>query len=184
MEALQASSPPWIPRSTFTGTLRPRLPVRPIISSHAHRLEVLLTPPAALQDDIANLGNIAVTGGERRDATDHILAGISRLTTEVSDASEYAPPRDQMIYNQVRLSHRSCVPESVLGCIEPFVRLTRSSHVHSGPQSPPRTAQHPDLQAWPPEPLLLQLTVQGGLPILLVANIPIQRSPNLPHSQV
>lgn len=70
-----------------------------------------ITPPnrplantlLALQDEIANLGNIAVTGGERRDATDHILAGISRLTSEVSDASEYAPPRDQMIYSQVRL---------------------------------------------------------------------------------
>lgn len=55
----------------------------------------------ALQDDIANLGNIAVTGGERKDATDHILTGISRLTNEVSDASEFAPPRDQMIYNEV-----------------------------------------------------------------------------------
>ncbi|KAF3763080.1 hypothetical protein M406DRAFT_48782 [Cryphonectria parasitica EP155] len=54
----------------------------------------------ALQDDIANLGNIAVTGGERKDATDHILASISRLTNEVSDASEFAPARDQMIYTQ------------------------------------------------------------------------------------
>lgn len=61
----------------------------------------MLTILIALQDDIANLGNIAVTGGERKDATDHILAGISRLTNEVSDASEFAPPRDQMIYNEV-----------------------------------------------------------------------------------
>lgn len=42
-----------------------------------------------------------MTGGERKDATDHILTGISRLTNEVSDASEFAPPRDQMIYNEV-----------------------------------------------------------------------------------
>lgn len=56
---------------------------------------------AALQDEIANLGDVAAIGGERQDATDHILAGISRLTNEVSDASEYAPPRDQMLYNQV-----------------------------------------------------------------------------------
>lgn len=61
----------------------------------------MLTIPLALQDDIANLGNIAVTGGERKDATDHILSGISRLTNDVSDASEFAPPRDQMIYNEV-----------------------------------------------------------------------------------
>lgn len=55
----------------------------------------------ALQEDIANLANISPTGGERKDATDHVLGGISRLTNEVSDASEYAPPRDQMIYGQV-----------------------------------------------------------------------------------
>ncbi|KAJ0117247.1 tubulin-specific chaperone c [Diaporthe amygdali] len=54
----------------------------------------------ALQEDIANLANISPTGGERKDATDHVLSGISRLTNEVSDASEYAPPRDQMIYGQ------------------------------------------------------------------------------------
>ncbi|KAK2607988.1 hypothetical protein N8I77_006626 [Diaporthe amygdali] len=53
-----------------------------------------------LQEDIANLANISPTGGERKDATDHVLSGISRLTNEVSDASEYAPPRDQMIYGQ------------------------------------------------------------------------------------
>lgn len=54
----------------------------------------------ALQEDIANLANISSTAGERKDATDHVLGGISRLTNEVSDASEYAPPRDQMIYGQ------------------------------------------------------------------------------------
>ncbi|POS73073.1 tubulin binding cofactor C [Diaporthe helianthi] len=54
----------------------------------------------ALQDEIANLANISSTAGERKDATDHVLSGISRLTNEVSDASEYAPPRDQMIYGQ------------------------------------------------------------------------------------
>ncbi|KAK7732240.1 hypothetical protein SLS53_008529 [Cytospora paraplurivora] len=54
----------------------------------------------ALQEEIANLGNISASGGERKDATDHVLDGVSRLTNEVSDASEYAPPRDQMIYGQ------------------------------------------------------------------------------------
>ncbi|ROW09913.1 hypothetical protein VPNG_06331 [Cytospora leucostoma] len=54
----------------------------------------------ALQEEIANLGNISAAGGERKDATDHVLDGVSRLTNEVSDASEYAPPRDQMIYGQ------------------------------------------------------------------------------------
>ncbi|KUI72051.1 Tubulin-specific chaperone C [Cytospora mali] len=54
----------------------------------------------SLQEEIANLGDISAAGGERKDATDRVLGGISRLTNEVSDASEYAPPRDQMIYGQ------------------------------------------------------------------------------------
>ncbi|ROV95560.1 hypothetical protein VSDG_05374 [Cytospora chrysosperma] len=54
----------------------------------------------SLQEEIANLGDISASGGERQDAIDRVLAGISRLTNEVSDASEYAPPRDQMIYGQ------------------------------------------------------------------------------------
>ncbi|ROW07293.1 hypothetical protein VMCG_03867 [Cytospora schulzeri] len=54
----------------------------------------------SLQEEIANLGDISASGGERQDATDRVLGGISRLTNEVSDASEYAPPRDQMIYGQ------------------------------------------------------------------------------------
>lgn len=86
---------------------------------------------AALQDQIANLDDVAATGGERQDATDHILAGISRLTTEVSDASEYAPPRDQMIYTQVR----GCAPPTLLGCCGTDTRQI-------GSQGAERTVEH------------------------------------------
>ncbi|KAJ4421138.1 hypothetical protein N0V82_003902 [Gnomoniopsis sp. IMI 355080] len=74
--------------------------LKPNMDPKEHFYRHFESQATALQDDIANLGNIAVTGGERKDATDHILSGISRLTNEVSDASEFAPPRDQMMYNE------------------------------------------------------------------------------------
>lgn len=94
---------------------------RPHTSPFSH---TMLTIFAALQDDIANLGNISVTGGERKDATDHVLSGISRLTNEVSDASEFAPPRDQMIYNEVCACIASPTP-------------MLPAKISKGPQSPP-----------------------------------------------
>ncbi|WYZ34131.1 hypothetical protein EsH8_I_000407 [Colletotrichum jinshuiense] len=45
---------------------------------------------AILQDQIDGIGSIALIGGERQDAIDHILAGISNLSNEVADASDYA----------------------------------------------------------------------------------------------
>lgn len=55
----------------------------------------------ALQDEIANLSNISAAGGERKDATDHILTGMSRLNNEVLDVSDRVPPRDQKMYIEV-----------------------------------------------------------------------------------
>lgn len=54
----------------------------------------------ALQDDVSLLGSVASTGGERQDAIETILAGISRLSNEVSDASDYVPAYDQRLYSQ------------------------------------------------------------------------------------
>jgi len=47
------------------------------------------------------LGSLARIGGERLDATEHILAGISKLSTDVADASSFLPAYDQRIYAQV-----------------------------------------------------------------------------------
>ncbi|RVX75198.1 hypothetical protein B0A52_00550 [Exophiala mesophila] len=44
------------------------------------------------------LGDTALIGGERSDATDHCLAGITRLSSEVKDASGYLPAYDQRTY--------------------------------------------------------------------------------------
>lgn len=64
--------------------------------SHAHNVS------SALQDEVSLLGSVASTGGERQDAIETILAGISRLSNEVSDASDYVPAYDQRLYSQVR----------------------------------------------------------------------------------
>ncbi|OHE91270.1 tubulin binding cofactor C [Colletotrichum orchidophilum] len=54
----------------------------------------------SLQEQIANVGSISQVGGERQDAIDHILAGISNLSNEVADASDYVPSYDQRNYAQ------------------------------------------------------------------------------------
>jgi hypothetical protein len=52
-------------------------------------------------DQIGQLGSFASVGGERQDAIEHVLAGISRLSNEVADASEYVPSYDQRTYSEV-----------------------------------------------------------------------------------
>ncbi|KAF6796520.1 Tubulin-specific chaperone C [Colletotrichum sojae] len=59
---------------------------------------------AGLQEQINDLGSISLVGGERQDAIDHILAGISALSHEVADAADYVPSYDQRNYAQVRAS--------------------------------------------------------------------------------
>lgn len=55
----------------------------------------------ALQEQMDRLADTALIGGERSDATDHCLAGITRLSSEVKDASGYLPSYDQRTYAQV-----------------------------------------------------------------------------------
>ncbi|KAL2835055.1 tubulin binding cofactor C-domain-containing protein [Aspergillus cavernicola] len=52
----------------------------------------------ALQEQMDNLTDTSLVGGERTDATDHCLAGIARLSNEVKDAASYIPTYDQRIY--------------------------------------------------------------------------------------
>ncbi|KAK3075723.1 hypothetical protein LTS18_013990, partial [Coniosporium uncinatum] len=54
---------------------------------------------ADLQDQVARLSNTTPSLGERNDAIDHCLAGISRLSNEVKDASSYLPSYDQRTYS-------------------------------------------------------------------------------------
>jgi tubulin-specific chaperone C len=47
---------------------------------------------------MARLSSTSPTGGERTDAIDHCLAGIARLSHEVTDASQHLPAYDQRTY--------------------------------------------------------------------------------------
>ena len=55
----------------------------------------------ALQEQMARIADTGMIGGERADATDHCLAGIARLSSEVKDASSYLPTYDQRTYTEV-----------------------------------------------------------------------------------
>lgn len=54
----------------------------------------------ALQEQIEQLENFALVGGERQDAIDHCLAGIARLSSEVAAATDFLPAYDQRTYSQ------------------------------------------------------------------------------------
>lgn len=56
---------------------------------------------------MAQLESYSLIGGERKDAVDHLLAGISRLSNEVADLTGSIPAYDQRIYSQVSLISRS-----------------------------------------------------------------------------
>ncbi|KAL3426218.1 tubulin binding cofactor C [Phlyctema vagabunda] len=53
-----------------------------------------------LQEQMSQLANFSIVGGERQDAVDHCLAGISRLSNEVADATGFIPAYDQRTYSQ------------------------------------------------------------------------------------
>lgn len=53
-----------------------------------------------LQDQISQLHTLSAVAGERQDAHEHVLAGISRLSQEVADAADYVPAYDQRTYSQ------------------------------------------------------------------------------------
>lgn len=55
---------------------------------------------ANLQEQINQLANLSAVAGERHDAIEHILSGISRLSNEVADAADYVPAYDQRTYSQ------------------------------------------------------------------------------------
>lgn len=61
----------------------------------------LTWPQPDIQEQISQLGSVAKIGGERQDATETILAGISKLSNEVADASDFVPAYDQRTYSQV-----------------------------------------------------------------------------------
>jgi hypothetical protein len=66
-------------------------------------LYILSFPPLCLdlRDQISQLESLANVGGERQEAIDHILAGISKLQNEVADAADFTPSYDRKQYSEV-----------------------------------------------------------------------------------
>lgn len=58
------------------------------------------TEITSILDQIEDLAAVSPVGGERQDCIDAILAGISRLSNEVSDARDFVPAYDQRTYSQ------------------------------------------------------------------------------------
>ncbi|GAW17713.1 hypothetical protein ANO14919_071790 [Xylariales sp. No.14919] len=53
-----------------------------------------------IQDEIDSLATMSPIGGERQAGIDKVLAGISRLSNEVMDATDFIPSYDQRAYSQ------------------------------------------------------------------------------------
>jgi hypothetical protein len=62
---------------------------------------VLLNFLLVIQVEITSLATLSSVGGERKDAITTVLAGISRLSNEVMDATDFIPSYDQRAYSQV-----------------------------------------------------------------------------------
>lgn len=60
-----------------------------------------MTCIAELQEQIDELEAVSAVAGERQEAIDHVLAGISKLQHEVSDAVEFTPSYDRKQYSDV-----------------------------------------------------------------------------------
>ncbi|KAI0190629.1 tubulin binding cofactor C [Xylaria flabelliformis] len=53
-----------------------------------------------IQDEIDSIATLSTVGGERQTGIDKVLTGISRLSNEVMDATDFIPSYDQRAYSQ------------------------------------------------------------------------------------
>ncbi|OPB36679.1 tubulin-specific chaperone c [Trichoderma guizhouense] len=95
-----------------------------------------------LQDQIGQLAHLSSIGGERQEATDHILAGISKLQNEVADAAEFTPAYDRRQYSDAIKSLQDKLNETIAK-VAPKSRFqfrrTGTDHVDMGaPENDPR----------------------------------------------
>ena len=94
------------------------------------------------------LESYALVGGERQDAIDHCLAGISRLSNEVTDATGFIPAYDQRTYAQA--SENGPLTSRVTDLRRPSKRSQRSSK-----KLDPSLLQNPDFNSKPPTRMAL-----------------------------
>lgn len=92
-------------KNVSSGISRPKLLVRvlPSIHNDQHRTQLLTCASwiSALQEQMQIIQDHGTSGGERADAIDHCLAGISKLSNDVKDISGSLPAHDQRTYSEV-----------------------------------------------------------------------------------
>lgn len=109
-----------------------------------------LTRNSALQDQISQIGSFAAIGGERQDAIENVLSGISRLSNEVADAADFVPAYDQRTYSQAYPTHipRGDMPaltakQTIKSLTDQLNTVTASLAPKSRFQFKKRTTSHP-----------------------------------------
>ncbi|KAK5995588.1 Tubulin-specific chaperone C-like protein [Cladobotryum mycophilum] len=113
-----------------------------------------------LQDQIGQLQSFSTVGGERQEATDHILAGISKLQNEVADAAEFTPAYDRKQYSEAIKGLQDKLNETIAKLAPKsrfqFKRNVSTTHVDMGaPENDPRLnpgsmSRHPHSVQNPP----------------------------------
>ncbi|KAK7423173.1 hypothetical protein QQZ08_009169 [Neonectria magnoliae] len=96
----------------------------------------------SLQELVDELPSIANVAGERQEAIDHILAGISKVQNEASDAADFTPSYDRKQYSEAIKALQEKLNETIVR-ITPKSRFqfrrTDTNHVDMGaPENDPR----------------------------------------------
>ncbi|KAJ4163732.1 hypothetical protein LMH87_005440 [Akanthomyces muscarius] len=96
---------------------------------------------AVLQDQIEELKSISTVAGERQEAIDHILAGISKIQNEVADVADATPAYDRKQYSEAikGLQEKLSDTTAVLAPKSRFQFKRTAKHVDMGaPENDPR----------------------------------------------
>ncbi|KAK2827788.1 hypothetical protein FQN49_007341 [Arthroderma sp. PD_2] len=155
---------------------------------------------AKLQEKISCLPTTPTIGGEQVDAADYCLAGISRLSDEVKDASSYIPSYDQRVYSESIKALQEKLAETK-AAIAPrkkfaFKRSRHTTPVRGSPgatdvttQSPklgatddnnnldsPRDSMMPESQSTPKEPSIVSFDYIREAHVVIPASAPLKNS--------
>ncbi|TGJ83865.1 hypothetical protein E0Z10_g4904 [Xylaria hypoxylon] len=97
-----------------------------------------------IQDEIGSLAALSPIGGERQSGIDKVLAGISRLSNEVMDATDFIPSYDQRAYSQAikALTEKFNVTTGKLGPKSRFQFKSRNTGTATQSQAVPDPRLH------------------------------------------
>ncbi|EPE02387.1 tubulin-specific chaperone c [Ophiostoma piceae UAMH 11346] len=121
---------------------------------------------ADIQDHIGRLGAVAIVGGERKDASDSILASLSQLSLEVADAAEFIPAYDQRTYSNTVKSLTDRLNDELarLAPPKPRFQFKKSAKAAASAASAPAKADHRLLRGVPDAKAPADASVVSSLP--------------------